>query len=151
VLLTCELCNTTRWFNTVLAIVIPPSSVSVTEVLRLDSWYFGLPSGLGVSSSLSSTLFCFFCLCPSLSWSFVFACLCVCHQQSHRFNQQEVICLLFSVRLLHHHLLWLSYSRWGCHSGCPPHQVMGPRWTDHASSSLKSDFVNRKETTPLAC
>jgi hypothetical protein len=44
----------------------PPSSESVAELLRLDSWYFGLPFGLGVFSSLASTLF----------WVFSFALLC---------------------------------------------------------------------------
>jgi hypothetical protein len=42
----------------------PSSSLSVAELLRLDSWYFGLCPGLGVSSSLLSTLFYF------LPWPF---------------------------------------------------------------------------------
>jgi hypothetical protein len=66
------------------------SSVSMVELLRLDSWHFRLPFRLGVSSSLPNTLFCFF-LCPSLSWSFVSAFLCVCHQHSHWLNQHEMI------------------------------------------------------------
>jgi hypothetical protein len=90
----------------------PSSSVSVAEVLRLDSWYFGLCPRLRVSSSLPITLFCFF-LCLSLSWPFVFACLCVCHQQSHRPNQQEIIYQLFSAKFLNHHLLWPSCSGMG--------------------------------------
>jgi hypothetical protein len=53
----------------------PPLSMLVAELLRLDSWYFGLCPGLGVYSSLPITFFCFlplhfflvvFCLCLSM-------------------------------------------------------------------------------------
>jgi hypothetical protein len=44
----------------VLGTSILPSSLSVAEVLSFDSWYGGLRPGLGVDSSLLSTLFVFF-------------------------------------------------------------------------------------------
>jgi hypothetical protein len=144
-MLTRELCTTTGWFNTVLisSIPPPPSSVLMVELLSLDSWYFGLCPGLGVSSSLPSTLFYFFAfalLCNGLMFVLAYVCVTHCHWP----NQQEMICQLFFARSLSHQLLLLTCSGWGCHSGCHPHQVMGPRWTNHALSSLKSGFVHVK-------
>jgi hypothetical protein len=54
---------------------MPPLSVSVVELLRLDSWYFGLCPELGVSSSLSSTFFYFFAfaiLCHDLLFALAY-------------------------------------------------------------------------------
>jgi hypothetical protein len=111
-MLTHELCITTGWFNTVLISCVPPSSVPVAELVSLDSWYFGLCFGLGVSSSLPSTLFYFLPL-PCFITVLVCTCLCVCHPLSHQLNQQEMICQLFFARSLGHHLLLLTCSGWG--------------------------------------
>jgi hypothetical protein len=49
--------------------------VLVAELLRLDSWYFGLYPGLGVSSSLPSILFYFFAfvlLCHGLIFTLAY-------------------------------------------------------------------------------
>jgi hypothetical protein len=53
----------------------PPSSLSVVKLLRLDSWYFVLCPGLGVSSSFSITLFYFFAfalLCHDLLFALAY-------------------------------------------------------------------------------
>jgi hypothetical protein len=49
----------------------------VVELLKLDSWYFGLPYGLGVSSLLSSTLFVFSfaLLCHDLLFLLPYVCV----------------------------------------------------------------------------
>jgi hypothetical protein len=115
-MLTRELCTTTGWFNTVLISCIPPSSVSVAKLLSLDSWYFGLCLGLGVSSSLSSTLFCFLplpcfvtvlclrlpmCVSPTVSSS-----------QSARDGLPVILCKVFESSPYVTNLLVMGVSRW---------------------------------------
>jgi hypothetical protein len=77
VLVTCELGAPTRWFNTVLISSIPAIISVGGELLRLDSWYFGLPSRLGVSSLLPSTLlfFSFALLYHGLLFSLPYVCV----------------------------------------------------------------------------
>jgi hypothetical protein len=130
----------------------PPlqSSVSMAELLMLNSWYFGLCPGLGVSSSLSSTLFYFlplpffvmvFCLCLPICVSPT-----VSSTQSTRDDLLVILCKVLESSPSVTILLGMGVSLWVSSSS-----VMDLHWTGHAPSSLELDFMHRKETTLLAC
>jgi hypothetical protein len=121
----------------------------MAKLLRLDSWYFGLPSGLRVSSSLANTLFCFFLLPFFMVFCFCLP-MCVSPTVSSAHSTRDDLSVIFCKDVTSSRSVTTLLSM-GCHSGCPPRQVMEPRWTDHVPFSLESDFVHRKETTPLAC
>jgi hypothetical protein len=118
----------------------PPSSESVAELLRLDSWYFELLFGLGVYSSLASTLFF------HLPFFFMVFCfrlaMCVTNSFIGSFNKRCFVCyflqgsyiIMFCDYPARHGGVTLGMSKaWLPHNLILQHQIndMSKTWLPH--------------------
>jgi hypothetical protein len=122
VFVSCELGDSTRWFNTVLISSIPTIvgvSGGTAYVGFSIFWAPFYTSNVIIAFDHSLLFF-------PLSFFVIVFCFRFPHQHSYRSNQQEMVYQLSFVRFLCHHLPWLFWSGWECHFRCPPYQVMSP-------------------------